>query len=458
MKAHSSLRVVLPDRIGRRAVLALAWPLMISRVSDTVMMLVDTLFVSRLGTDALAGIGLAISGTMLVMAAGWGVLMGVRVAVSHRAGADQPEAAARLAWQGLWLAAAISLLTWLCLPLAERGFGLAGAEPEVLPHALAFFHVRTLGAPLFFGYFVLSGYLQGMGDTRTPMIGVLLANALNLALNPLFIFGLGPVPAMGTAGAALATVLANGINLLWLAWRFRRLAPRVSRAPDRALMREITRPGVPMGADRFQEVGAHALFIGFLATSGSEHVAAHVIVMRIVMMSFLPGWAIAEAGGVLVGQALGAGRPQAARESWWSATTLALLFMGAFGLAFVAFPGAFLGIFHPEPEVLALGRRLLWIAAAFQIFDAVAIVGLSALNGAGDNRFSIAVNMVGSWAFKVPLAWLLALPLGLGAPGAWLGLTLEIVALAGATVWRIRGDRWLRAGPEPEPRLVEAVA
>lgn len=460
MVAHSSpgSSGPLPERIGWAVVFGLAWPMMISRMSDTLMLVVDTLFVSRLGTDALAGIGIAISGCQLVIAFGWGLIMGVRVAVSHHTGADRPLDAARLGWQGVWMALALGVVSWLALPLAPWAFSLTGAGPEVTPHALSFFRVRVSGAPLFFGLMALSGYFQGRGDTRTPMIGTLLGNALNIALNPVFVFGWGPAPELGAGGAALATVISQGVNLSWLAWRFQRLAPRVSRRPDRALFADITRPGLPMGLNLLQEVGSFAMFMSFLAHAGAIHLAAHVVVVRIVLMSFLPGWAVGEAGAVLVGQSLGAGRPELARQSWRAATTLALSFMTAFGVLFVAAPEALLSIFSPSAEVLELGVRMLWIAAAFQVFDALATVGICCLNGAGDNRFTMALQLFGAWLLKVPMAWFFALPLGLGAPGAWLGMTLDIVLLAGVTLWRIRGDRWLSAGAEPERRLSEALA
>lgn len=460
MMAHSSAetRVSLPDRIGWRAVLLLAWPMMISRMSDTVMLAVDTFFVSRLGTQALAGVGVAISASMLVVAFGWGTLMGVRVAVSHRTGAGDPLGSSRMAWQGVWLAALFGLGAWLSLVPAEWGLRLTGAAPDALPYAMAFFKVRVLGAPAFFGIMVLSGYFQGRGDTRTPMVGTLLANGLNLVLNPLLIFGWGPLHGLGAAGAALASVTANCVNLTWLALRYRRLAPAVSRRPDRTLLREITRLGIPMGFNTLQDIGSFTFFMAFLARSGDVHVAAHVVVIRVVLMSFLPGWAVGEAGGVLVGQSLGARRPELARQAWRSATTLAVAMMGIFAILFVTEPGPLLGIFKPEAAVLALGRRMLWIAAFFQVFDAIATVSLCCLNGAGDNRFVMALQIVASWLLKVPTAWVFSLVLGLGAPGAWMGMTLDIIVLAIASLWRIRGDAWLGAAPPPEPRLSEALA
>lgn len=433
----------LPARVGPRAVLSLAWPLMVSRLSDTIMMAVDTIFTGHLGTDALAGVGVAISATMLVGAFGQGLLGGVRVCASHRVGAGDRPAAARLAWQGLWLAGALGALTWLALPFAQVWFHWLTESEAVAARAAPFFHVRVAGVPLFYGWFVLSGYFAATGDTRTPMVGTIAANLINLALNPLFVFGLGPMPSLGTAGPALATVIANGVNFGWLAWRFYRRAPRVEWAISRPLPREIAKRGVPMGLDTLQDVSSFALFIGFMARAGAAHVAAHVVVVRVVLFSFLPCYAIGEAGGVLVGQSLGARKPAHARSAWRVSVSLALGLTGMWAVLFVSAPGALLSLFHPAPEVLELGVRMLWIAAAFQLFDAVATTSFHCLNGAGDSRYTMATNLVCAWGMKLPLAWFMAAHLGLGAPGAWIGLTAEIVVAAALYGLRARGSRWL---------------
>lgn len=438
----------LHARIGPRAVLSLAWPLMVSRMSDTVMLAVDTIFTSHLGTDALAGVGVAISATMLVSAFGTGLLGGVRVGASHRVGAGDVPAATRLAWQGIWLAIGMGALTWLSLPFAGAWFHWITGSAEVAANAQPFFSTRVLGVPIFYGWFVLSGYFAATGDTRTPMIGTVAANLINLALNPLFVFGYGPLPSLGTAGPALATVIANGLNLSWLAWRFYRRAPRVERQLSRPLLREISRSGLPMGLDALQEIAGFALFVGFMARAGAAHIAAHVVVIRVVLFSFLPCLAIGEAGGVLVGQSIGAGRPEQARQAWRTSAGLAILLMGLSGVAFVGAPGLLLSVFNPSPEVLELGRRMLWIAAAFQIFDAIAVTSFHCLNGAGDNRFTMFINLFCGWGLKIPLAWLFASHLGLGAPGAWIGLTAEIVVAAGLYLWRTRGSQWLQSGAE----------
>lgn len=443
MQASSLSR--LPERIGLGTVLTLAWPVMISRVSDTIMAAVGMAFVSRLGTDAVAGVGLAYAGSHLIYAFGWGFLGAVRVLVSHRTGGGDGPGATRMAWQGLWAALAFGISAWLAVPLIPWALELTEAGPGVIHGATEFLRVRTLAAPLFFLTLALSGYFQGSGDTRTPMVGTVAANAINLVLSPMLIFGFGPMPELGVAGAVWAWMAGMVAYVAVLLWRFWPIARQGLVGPSRAELRAMSGPGLPMALNLLQELGSFSLFTTFLAHAGAAHLASHVLVARVIMISFLPGWAIGEAGGVLVGQALGAGRPELARQAWRNATVLALGLMGALGLVFVSFPEHLLSMFHPEPEVGALAVRMLWIAAAFQLFDAVATVGLCCLNGAGDNRFSMAVSMVGSWCFKVPLAWLFAVPLALGAPGAWLGMTFEIIALAAICVWRLRGSRWLGA-------------
>lgn len=435
----------LPERVGAGTVLSLAWPVMISRVSDTIMAAVGMAFVSRLGTDAVAAVGLAYAGSHLIYSFGWGFLGAVRVLVSHRTGAGDAPGSTRMAWQGLWAALLFGISAWLTIPLVPWGLALSGADPGVLAGATEFLRMRALAAPLFFVTLALSGYFQGKGDTRTPMVGTVAANAVNLLLSPALIFGFGPAPAMGVSGAVWAWGAGMLAYVAVLVWRFLPVVRQGVIGPDRAELRAMSGPGLPMAMNLVQELGSFSLFTTFLAHAGAAHLAAHVLVARVIMCSFLPGWAIGEAGGVLVGQALGAGRPALARQAWRNATALCLVLMGAMGVLFVAVPEQLLSIFHPDAEVGALAVRMLWIASAFQLFDAVATVGLCCLNGAGDNRFSMAVSVVGSWCFKVPLAWLFAVPLGLGAPGAWIGMTFEIVALAGICVWRLRGDRWLGA-------------
>jgi MATE family multidrug resistance protein len=408
----------LPERIGPLQVLRLAWPILVSMLSFTAMIVVDSIFVGQLGTAPLAALGIAAPAVFLLFAFGLGLIRGVKVVVSQRVGAGDDVAGERALWQMLALAVGIGLALALLAPFGRPLFVAMGATPEVIAFAVPYYAVRALGAPLTLLRHGVAAWLEGQGDMRTPMVATLIANGLNILLDPVFIFGWGPVPGMETAGAAIATVLAVAVGDLYLAWRVaRREGPAISRRPDRRLLASIWRVGSPMGTRQLLEVGAWTVFVSLLARVGEEHLAAHVVVLRIVSVSFLPGYAVGEAGSVLVGQALGARRPELAEQAWRASVRLAVTVMVACAGVFLAIPEALLAPFGVSGEVVVLGRELLVVAAVFQLFDAVAMVGQSVLTGAGDTRFVLASAVASAWLFKLPATWVLAIELGLGRRG-----------------------------------------
>jgi MATE family multidrug resistance protein len=193
------------------------------------------------------------------------------------------------------------------------------------------------------------------------------------------------------------------------------------------------------------EVGAWVLFTSLVARAGEWELAAHVVVIRIIMVSFLPGHAVSESVSVLVGQALGAGRPEGAREAWRAGTILALSGMAAMAVLFVVAPDPLIAVFGAEEQVVDVARNLLVIAACFQVFDALAMTSHGALSGAGDTRYVMVVGVAGGWLLNLPLAWLFVVWADLGARGAWYALTVEIVIIAIIYTRRVLGDGWMEA-------------
>ena len=440
-------------------VIDLAWPITVSMLSFTAMGVADTLFVSRLGTEPLAAVGLAVSTTFLILAFGMGLMGGVKVAVAQRTGAGRHSVGKVLAWQGLWISLVVGFGLVLLAPLGPGMFGLMGGDGDVQRMANVYFVIRVVGAPVTFALLALKGWFDGTGDTKTPMKANLIANGLNILLDPLFIFGWGPIPALGVGGAAAATVIGFTAALVYVAWSARpHLGGDVRRRPDRQLLAEIWRLGSPMGVRQLLGVGAWVVLISVLARVGAIDLAAHVMVIRIVSVSFLPGYAISEAASVLVGQAVGAGNALAARQAWRHSMVLGTAIMAFFGVVFVVAPEPIVAVFGADPEVAELAITLMMIAAGFQVFDAVAMVSHGALNGAGDTRFTMVTSVLAAWFIQLPVTWTLAVPLGLGAPGAWGGLMVEIAALAVISLWRIRGTEWL-AGATAAPRYdaLEAI-
>ncbi|NOY25954.1 MAG: MATE family efflux transporter [Oligoflexia bacterium] len=438
----------LPERIGLREVHHLAWPVMISMLSQTAMSVADTLFVARLGTAPLAGIGLGSVASFVVLSAGFGLTAGLRVLVAQATGAARHIQARRLAWQGLWIALVLGVVGLLAAPLAGPLAHAFGASHDVTDFGADYLAVRVGGSGAALTGMALGAWFQGRGDTRTPMVTTVLANVLNIALDPVFIFGAGPIPALGVSGAALTTVFSQAIGALLLLVAALPHLRGISWAPDRALLRRAVGIGGPMALQGAMSVVGFAVFVGILARSGDANLGAHVIVMRIISLSFLPGHAVGQAAGVLVGQALGARRPALARQATRQAMRLAMLIMSIMGLVFVLFPGPLVQVFDPAADVAAVAVRLFVIAAIFQVFDAVAMVGQGSLDGAGDTRFTMVLGIVSTWLVTVPLGWLFALHFELGAAGAWLGLTAESVLYAGVALRRLRGRAWLDRGLE----------
>ena len=417
---------------------------MVSMLSYTAMSVVDTIFVSRLGTPALAGIGLAATMVYLVHSFGNGLLQGLKVAISHRTGAGEDCDAQRLAWQGLWLSGVMGVVVAATGGLGPIVFPLFGVSDAVSDLASGYFRIRVLGAPLLFAIMAMSSWFHGRGDTRTPMIATLLSNAVNIAFDPILIFGMGVVPAYGLEGAAASSVLGFGVGVSWLAVRIHRELRGSCPSLSPIHFREMTAVGSPIGLRFFLEVASYVVFAVMLARIGDANLAAHVLVVRLTSLSFLPGYAIGDAVSVLVGQSIGAGRAMLARIAWRRGLELAVVIMAFWAVVFCVMPQPLLSVFGPDAVVAEIATDLLFIAAAFQVIDAVAMVSLGALNGAGDTRYTMWVAVGSTWLVKLPVGYVLAAPVGLGAAGAWLGLTMEIALVAAFVLMRIRGDTWLQ--------------
>ena len=425
-------------RAGTRAVARLAWPLAVGMLSFTLMGVVDTLLMGHVSTAAQAGVGLATSLTYLCVAFFRGLSSGAQSLVSAADGAGDGERLRRAAGAGALIGAGSGFVAaGLLLLLADPLLSLAGVQAEVALEAQAYLAVRVWGLPCSLLAFGLLSALQGIGETRTRMWVSLAGNLLNGGLDLVLIFGLGPIPAMGAAGAATATVASTVLMASLYAWRFV-VCFGWPRLPGREVLRAAWAIGLPAASQAQMNVFAFVLMNLVLGRLGAVQLAASQVVIQVTSVSFLPGFGVGEAGAVLVGRFLGAREPELAREALRSARGLALWLMGGCGLVF-AFGGRWIALaFSRDPEVVELVGELLLFAAAFQLFDAVAMVHLSALRSAGDTRFTLWVTLAARWGILLPATLGFGLALGWGAWGAWLGLNLEVVFLAWVTSRRVR--------------------
>ncbi len=424
---------------GRREVTAMAWPLAVGMVSFTLMGVADTLVMGYVGTIAQAGVGLGATFVWTFMAFFRGATSGAQSIVAAADGASKRDRVERAGGAGVLIglvsglvaAGALALATTYALPVMVE-------DPAMVGSATRYLEVRVWGLPLTLTAFGLMGGLQGKGDSKARMQASVAGNAVNVLLDVVLVFGLGPFPRMGEAGAALATVVGGGVMLLVYAWRYWRLFGR-PRLPGGEVLRSALSVGLPAGSQALLETIAFATMNIVLARVGPMHLAASQIVLNIVSVSFLPGYALAEAGGILVGRYVGAGRGDGARRALRTSRNLALIFMGVCGVLFAVAGGHIASLFTRDPEVVALAAQIMFVAAAFQIFDAVAMVHLSVLRAVGDTRYTLVVTGLASWLLLVPATFALGLWAGWGAVGAWIGLLLEISFLAALTAWRVPG-------------------
>lgn len=434
----------LPEDTSVRAVFALAWPVMVSMLSYTLMSVVDTLWVARLGMAPLAAVGLAAVMVFFSQSFGAGLMGGIRVLVSQATGAGNHRIASALGWQALWMALPLGVLVAAASLLPSSMFYPLGATGAVAEYADQFFSIRVLGAPAVLMNLAMTAWFQGRGDTRTPMKATIIGNAVNLVLDPLLIFGLWGMPELGVGGAALATVISLIFQVIYLSRNIRPHLDLKDSSVDGALMKASWDLGFPIGVRYSLQMGSFVVFSSMISWVGEAQLAAHVIVLRICSLSFLPGHAIGEACSVLVGQFVGAGRSELARPVVHSALKLAVLIMMFWGIMFVTFPNQLLMPFGATIEVANVAQNLLLIAAVFQVFDAVTMSSQGGLNGAGDTRWVMISSLTCAWLLKLPAGYLGAVVLGLGAAGAWLGFTLELLVLSALTWNRVRGQEWLR--------------
>nr|WP_275426342.1 MATE family efflux transporter [Bradymonas sediminis] len=444
MKSRSNPRRVYAAGSLREAA-HIGWPIVIAMLSYTAMDVADTLFVGWLGKTELAAVGIATIVVFLFNSFFMGVLHGTKVMSSQATGAKRHDDAKMAGWVGTLIAIPLGIMVASTALLGEPIFAIMGGSAQVQAIAGDYFSIRVLGAFFVYAMVALCDYFQGTGDTRTPMKINLVANAVNIILDPILIFGWGPIAAMGVEGAAVATVVAQVLGMVIAFGVFVRRVGWV-RNIQWSFVPELLRIGLPIGVRSAVNIGAFAAFTAFLARMGEEQVAAHQIALKVMSISFLPGYGLGETATILTGQYLGANKLDEVRKSFLSTLFLALGVMGACAVVFFSFNSQIVSLFTDDPMVIELGGKLLLIAAFFQIFDALAMVAIGALNGVGDTRFTMLGGIACSWFVLLPSSYLFGVVMDGGAVGAWFGMTAEITALGLLMLWRFNKNGWRLSG------------
>jgi len=433
-----------------RALLMLAVPMILEMVMESIFAMVDVFWVAHLGARAVAAVGLTESMMMIVYSLAMGVSIGAMALVARRIGEKDGDSAARTAVQGIWL----GLLLSLCIGVLGAWFapqllGLMGADAEVVRTGTNFTRVMLGGNATVFLLFLINSVFRGAGDAAQAMRVLWLGNALNIVLGPVFIFGLGPIPALGVTGAAVATTLGRGLAVVYQLSILRRGTRKlsVSRAHlrlDTRLMATVLELSLSATGQMLISMTSYIALMRILSAFGSASLAGYTIGFRIFMFAILPAFGLANAAATLVGQNLGAKRPDRAEASVWRASHISAGFLCTIGLGFLLGAPWLVRLFTSELEVARHAVSYLRIVSLGFPFYAYGMVVSQSFNGAGDTRTPTFINLLVFWALQIPLAWGLSRYTSFGAEGVFATLAFSFSVFAVVSVFAFRRGNWKR--------------
>jgi putative MATE family efflux protein len=434
-----------------RTILLLAIPMVLEMVLESLFAVVDVFWVGRLGADAVATVGLTETLLALVFAIGMGVALSTTAMVARRIGEKDPEAAAISAVQAIVLGLGISVVLGAVAGVAAPWLlRMMGASPAIAATGSGYARVALGGCGAIIMLFLNNAIFRGAGDASIAMRLLWVSNILNLVLDPILIFGLGPIPHMGVAGAATATLIGRSVGVLVQFWLLLRGTERIHVLRrhlrlNLAVMWRLLRVSL---AGILQFAISNASWIGLVrivSLFGGAAVAGYTVAIRIVIFFILPAWGLSNAAATLVGQNLGAGRPDRAEQAVWRTGLYNLIFLGGLGIFFIIFATPIVKLFVQDPAVVPIAAMALRTFSCGNMGYAYVMVILQAFNGAGDTMTPTIVNFFGFWVVEIPLAWWLAVPMHLNAEGAFLAFVIAQFAIAGASVVLFRRGRWKRA-------------
>lgn len=433
----------------RRAIILLAIPMMLEMIMESVFAVVDIYFVSHLGKHATQVVGLTESVITIVYSIAIGMSMAATAMVARRVGEKNMEAASQAAMQAMLLSGMVTLL--ISIPgfiYAPQILRFMGAEAEAIDMGAVYTRIIMGGSMVIMLLFMINGIFRGAGDAMMALKSLWLANICNIILCPLLIRGMGPIPAMGLTGAAMATTIGRSMGVLYQLYHLfngRSLIKLTAQKlrPQLELMRAIWAIAWPAALQFLIGSGSWIVLAKLVADTGhSEASAGYLIGIRIVMFFLLPAWGMSNAAATLVGQNLGAGEPMRAEKSVMQTAKYNALFMAIVSLLFLVLAPQIISFFTQEPVVATYAIHTLQIVGAGFIFYAIGMVMVNAFNGAGDTKMPTIINLFGFWLFQIPLAYVLALPFNLGPYGVLWAIPIAETAMSIAAIWLFKKGKW----------------
>jgi len=431
-----------------RSIILLAIPMVLEMLMESVFVVVDIFWVAHLGADAVATVGLTESMLTLMYAVAIGLGIGATAMVARRIGERDPQGAARAAVQAIALGLIVSVVVAILgVTFSTKLLAAMGGSPWVLQHGSSFTRIMFAGNASILLLFLINAIFRGAGDAAIAMRVLWLANIINILLGPCFIFGVGPFPELGLAGAAVGTTIGRSTGVIYAFSRLIRSGGRFD------ITRHLVKlePAIMARLIRLSATATFQVFIGMaswiglirtISSFGSDAVAGYTIGIRVIVFALLPSWGMSNAAATMVGQALGAKKPDRAERAVWKASFYNMICLGIVGLAFVVFARQIIGLFTSDPNVVPYGVDCLRIVACGFLFYAYGMVVTQSFNGAGDTWTPTIINLFVFWMWELPLAYALAIVFGLGPRGVFLAMLIAFSTLAVVSAVVFRRGRW----------------
>lgn len=431
-----------------RAIFLLSVPMILEMVMESLFAVVDVFFVSKISTDAIATVGLTESVLTLVYSVAIGLSTAATAIVARRVGEKQfieaGHAAAQVILVSLGLGMAMGLGGFFG---AEAILRAMGGSSALIASGANFTRIIFASSPAIMLLYTLSGVLRGGGDAAVAMRSLWIANGINILLCPLFIFGWGPVPAFGVAGSAMATTIGRTVGVLYQLNALAKTTGTIQVLATQfkvniAIIRNLLSVAAG-GTGQFLISSASWVFLTrILSDFGPSIVAGYTIAIRIIVFTILPSWGMANAAATLVGQNLGANKPDRAEASVWRAAFLNFLFLAVIALVFFIFSRPIISWFNADPITVNTGVNCLRIVCLGYLFFAYGMVISQSFNGAGDTLTPTLMNLFCFWAVEIPLAYILAKQLKMGPEGVYTSVAFSESLLAVVGIVLFKRGKW----------------
>ena len=418
------------------ALVMLSVPMVLEMAMESLFAVVDVFFVSRVSGDAVATVGVTESMLTIVYTVALGLGIGATAVVARRIGEKDPDGAAQAAAQSVALGVIVSTAVGVVGALnAERLMELMGATPSMIDSSLGYTQVMLGGNATVTLLFLINAIFRGAGDPAIAMRMLWIANAINIVLDPCLIFGLGPFPEMGVTGAAVATNIGRGTAVVAQVWMLFSGRSRVHLTRRHVeLVPKVMWNVCRLSGSGFLQIlidtSSWIALVRVISTFGSDALAGYTIGIRTVLFAILPAWGLSNAAATMVGQGLGAGKPERAEQAVWTAGFYNAVVLGAVGAVFVLFAPQIVAIYTSDPAIVPHAIDCLRIVSAGFVLFAYGLVLTQSFNGAGDTWTPTWINLACFWLLQIPLAWLLAIRLGMGPRGVYIAITVAFSTLA----------------------------